>query len=106
MKAIYWRLRIMIFSLRWIPRFNIGDRVWYQGRVWRLSQGVKSPIWTLRDGNEAVEAPESQFAKVKSVSNYWGSFKSGYRFYMRNWYSIWLRDGIEPWVKDLKKVLP
>ncbi len=97
-KALYWRLRIVHLSLRWLRRFNLGDAVWFRGEVWRLSQGVKKPLWTLRKGEEAVEANEREFSKVRRPSNFLGSFLSGYRFYMTNWYSIWMRDGIQPWM--------
>ena len=101
-KATYWHLRIVIFSLRWVFRFNIGDVVHYRGEQWRLSQGVKSPLWTLRKDGFAVEVHEKEFTKARTVSNYWGSFRSGYRFYMTNWYGIWKREGIQPWMRCLR----
>ena len=99
LKAIYWRLFIIRLSLRWLWRPNLMDEVVYKGEVWRLSQGVKSPVWTLRQGpGEGVEVHERDFRKVRTIANYWGSFRNGYQFYMRSWYDIWMREGIQPWM--------
>lgn len=101
LKAIYWRAYILRLALRWVPRFNIGDRVIYGGREWYLAQGVCAPRWTLRsetDGEE-VYANEKDFRKVRSLPNYWRSFRYGYRFYMTSWYSIWMREGIKDWMR-------
>src|ERR1051325_3502542 len=112
MKVIYWRAFVICLSLKWVFKFNIGDLVWYQNEQWTLSQGVKSPIWTLRKcqyercDSKGVEVSESDFSKVKSLANYWGSFRSGYRFYMGYWYDIWKRDGIQDWMRDSKIGLP
>ena len=61
-------------------------------------QGVRAPIWRMVDGNDSVEAHERDFRKVRSPSNYWSSFQSGYRFYRQNWLDIWMREGIKPWM--------
>lgn len=99
LKAIYWRARIILLALRWVRRFSLGDRVILDGRHWTLIQGVSAPRWTLSSGAETVRAHESEFRKVRSLRNYWGSFASGYRFYMRNWYGIWMCEGIKPWMR-------
>jgi len=99
LRGVYWRLRIVWMSLRWIPRPNLRDRVIYDGREWTLTQGVKSPIWTLRRGDysafpsdaESAFVHENDFEKVRSLANYLGSFRSGYRFYMGYWFAIWRR---------------
>lgn len=99
LKAIYWRARILHLAARWLFIYNLGDRVLYQGREWTLIQGVCSPTWSLVRGDERVDAHESEFRKVRSLANYWHSFRSGYRFYMTSWYSIWMHSGIEPWMR-------
>jgi hypothetical protein len=99
LKAIYWRARIAWLALQWVPRFNLSDRVLYKGKEWSLIQGVQAPIWSLVRGDERVDAHESEFRKVRSLANYVGTFRSGYRFYMQSWYSIWMRNGIEPWMR-------
>lgn len=98
MKAIYWRLYIIRLALRWIPKFNLGDRVIFRGREWTLHQGVRAPHWALVSGDESVDAYEYSFRKVRSLSNYWHSFRSAYRFYRVNWLEIWKEEGIQPWM--------
>lgn len=101
-KSVYWRARIVHLSLRWVFKFNLGDRVIYQGRVWTLIQGVRAPVWKLICGDEVAQAKEEDFRKVRSLRSYWGSFESGYRFYMGYWYDIWMRSGIKPWMRECK----
>jgi len=99
MKKIYWWIRIILLSLRWIPKFNIGDEVWYKNSRWILVQGVCAPTWTLQRGTKRINAHESKMRKVRLLSNYYHSFKSGYRFYMGYWYKIWVYEGIKPWMR-------
>ncbi len=92
-RRFYWRVRIAWLALCWVPRFNLGDRVLCGGREWVLSQGRNAPTWTLRNPDrrvESFEAHEEEFTKVRSVSNYVGSFRSGWRFYMAYWFAIWV----------------
>ena len=96
---LYWRLFVIRLSLRWMLNYNLGDLVWYGGEQWTLVQGVCAPRWTLQKGNDRVEAYQTAFRKVRSLSNYWRSFVWGYKFYMQNWYDIWLREGIKPWMR-------
>lgn len=102
LKAIYWRLRIVHLATRWLFIYNLGDLVLYKGKEWSLIQGVMAPTWSLVRGEggdfERVDAHESEFRKVRTLRNYVGSFRSGYRFYMTSWYGIWMREGIKPWM--------
>lgn len=103
--GLYWWLRVILLSLRWVPRFNLGDRVEYMGREWYLHQGVRDPLWDLgRKGadGEIIEARgvhRDACRKVRTIGNLFGSFVSGYAFYMGAWYSIWVHKGIEPWMR-------
>lgn len=100
MKGLYWRLCIVRLSLRWIRSLNLGDIVIHEGREWMLVQGVRRPYWDLaRPCSRKDGVHEKDFKKVKSISNYWRSFRSGYKFYMTNWLSIWKREGIKPWMR-------
>lgn len=102
LSKLYWRIKIIFFALRWIPNYNIGDEVLYQGKVYRLNQGVSCPLWDIVRDDECLKSiHQDNFRKIRTLKNYWGSFRSGYRFYMGYWYSIWVRKGIEPWVKRL-----
>lgn len=100
MRKIYWRIRIILLALKWIPSLNLGDEVIYQGRRYTLIQGVYNPYWDLSRQEECLEnIHRNNFKKVQSLPNYWHSFTSGYRFYMNAWYKIWLREGIKPWMR-------
>lgn len=95
MIKIKWWLFMVWVSLRWIPDYNLGDEVVFQGRIWTLCQGVSRPVWTL--GRIAVnneytimEAHERDFRKRKTIRNYLRSFRSGYKFYKQSWYAIWV----------------
>lgn len=97
--AIYWRLFIVRLALRWVPRLNIGDEVIYQGKRYWLSQGVYAPKWHMsREGEYLKFIDEGAFRKVRTPRAWWGSFHSGYRFYMTSWWGIWRNNGIEPWM--------
>lgn len=99
---LYWKLRIILLALRWIPDLNLGDIVIYNGKRYALNQGVCRPSWDmgLVGGDEYLKhINEADFKKECSLKNYWGSFCSGYRFYMINWFDIWVRNGIEPWMR-------
>jgi hypothetical protein len=98
-KAVYWRLRIVHLSLRWVRKFNLGDRVVYRGEEWTLIQGHSAPTWELHRGDGFAKAHEREFRKVRALSNYLGSFRSGYRFYMGYWYAIWMNEGVKPWMR-------
>lgn len=101
-RAVYWRVRIVVIALRWVNKFNLGDRVKHDGVEWTLIQGVSAPVWDLwREESGRRSVHEREMAKVRSLSNYVGSFISGYRFYMQNWYAIWTRGGIKPWMRQL-----
>ena len=90
-----WWIFCVWLGVKWMPRLNLGDEVVYQGRIWMLRQGVRSPVWTLTrkavNGEwVAMEAHERDFRKRRTLRNYWGSFRSGYRFFRMNWYGIWV----------------
>lgn len=96
----------MRLSLRWVGRFNLGDEVWYEGEKWILYQGVDDPFWKLlRDeasGRKFERIHMDHFVKVRTPKNYWRSFRSGYRFYMLNWYRIWVEQGVQDWMRECK----
>lgn len=106
MRRVYWWLFIVYQSLKWLPGFNLGDEVRWRGGTWMLIQGVCSPSWDLARGWMADGTWERvnyihqrEFRKVRTVSNYWHSFRSGYSFYMTCWYDIWVREGVLPWMR-------
>ena len=98
MKTIYYWLLVVRLSLRWIKQPNLGDVVLYQGKRWVLFQGMRDPIWSLSCNRECIEVHRDNFRKVPGIKSAWRSFRSGYRFYMTSWFSIWVREGIKPWM--------
>lgn len=95
----YWFL-IVWLSFKWMFRINLGDKVVFNDDVWRVSNGVCPTTWTLQQQFTRVEAERSKCRKVLSFSNFLHSFRAGYWFYMTNWYDIWKREGIKPWIKS------
>ena len=69
MKSLYWKIRIIIFAAQRIWGVHLGDSIWYQGKLWTVTQGVSCPVWTLRREGESVEAHQDLFRKQKTVSN-------------------------------------
>lgn len=105
-RALYWRARIALLAMRWVPRLNLGDEVeTATGEKWTLVQGVCAPRWEMSRGNheagtyQRIELHSRDFRKVRSLRNYARSFRSGWRFYMTSWYRIWMREGVKPWMR-------
>ena len=88
---IYWRIRIFIFSFRWIFKINLGDYVWYNGDKYIVANGVRCNSWRLSglNNNDDGWVKRNECRKSWTPKNIMGSFKSGWRFYMGYWYHIW-----------------
>lgn len=98
---IYWiTLRLCLRSMT-RKKLNLGDRVYYEGLVWTLSQGVSDPFWILdplaaspNDMNDGAvfrkQIHRDRFKKLFWV-NLIHDFRSTWRFYSGYWHSIWLR---------------
>ena len=101
MKSLKWRIFIIWLSLKWIPRVNLGDYVWYAGKKYMVCNGVRSESWRLGDLDNGDEGCVSRamVRKVWTLANVWHSFSSGHLFYMANWYAIWKQQGIKDWMK-------
>jgi hypothetical protein len=100
LKRIYWKLFIYWLALRWIPTLNLGDAVTHKGETYYLTQGVNKPYWNMKgDAGYLERVHERDFKKQRTLANYMASYRSGVRFYTQSWYSIWVRNGIEPWMR-------
>jgi len=101
MKNIFWRFYIIRLSLRWCWIVNLGDLVWYQGKKYIVCNGVYSNSWRLNnlDNGDNGWVSRSDCKKVLTLSNIFGSFRSGYWFYMTNWFKIWMQSGIKSWMR-------
>lgn len=106
---VWWTtLKINIFilwlSLNWIGEKNLGGKVRYQGKIWMLSQGVRNPWWNLIRTGEYLENVHCRdFKLVQNPVEWINAFKSGWRFYTRNWRSIWISSDLKGerlWVID------
>ena len=101
MRGLFWRVFIIRLCLRWCWKICVGDQVWYREKKYLVANGARFHSWRLRglwnerDGWVSRE----NCRKVKTPKNAWGSFRRGYRFYMSNWYQIWVSQGIEPWMR-------
>lgn len=107
MRKLYYWIYIIWLSLKWVPKINLGDKViWLKdtyAQTYIIINGVCPESWKITDGIEdAFEVKRTECKKIKTLPNYINSFKSGYRFYMGYWYSIWVRIGIEPWMRKCK----
>lgn len=100
--SIYWKIRIMMFSVMRARDLHLGDTVYYQDAKWTLVQGVCQPRWTLSgsDGTR-IDALESEF-RAPFRENAIKRVRSSYRFYMGYWHSIWVNEGIKPWMRGLR----
>lgn len=92
-----WRfaqLRALTLGLRsawrrtW--RLGIGDRAKTAGRTVLLTNGVCAPTWDCQDiaTGEYLRVGEQDMRKVRSITNYIGSFRSGWRWWYGYWFHI------------------
>ena len=102
-KIIYWIL-IVWLSLKWVFRITLGDWVLYEGKKYQVINGVCLTTWKIQEVlyGPTFEAPRVDIIKIWSLSGMVSSFKSGYSFYMTSWYSIWVNEGIKPWMRNCK----
>ena len=102
-KIIFWIL-IVWLSIKWMFRITLGDKVLCKGLTYIVANGPAAPYWDLQieNGMGRIHIHESEFKKLWSFAGMVRSFKSGYSFYMGYWYSIWVREGIKPWMKACK----
>lgn len=91
-----YRLLICWIAFKWMFRINLGDLVWYKGKKYVVLNGVRPHSWKLniqKNDNDGW-VPRNECRKVLTLKNMYGSFKSGYRFYMGYWYDIWKHHGL------------
>ena len=103
--SLYYRLYIIYLATKWIFQTNLGNEVIYKNKRYIVTNGVVSNCWTITsddDEHSRLEyIPHSECKLVLSPSNLLSSFRFGYNFYMRSWFSIWCNGGIKPWMKAL-----
>jgi hypothetical protein len=102
LKIFYWKIRIILLALRWIPQINIGDDVLYNGKKYTVVNGVRYNMWRLSplsNGDNGWVYRKS-CKKVFSFKNFKHSFLSGYFFYKTSWLDIWVNKGIQDWMKS------
>lgn len=100
MRRIYYKLFIRWLALRWMFQINLGNRVWHEGELWRVDNGVAG--WTLRrvsDNMRKEYVPREEVKLQITPTNLLSSYRYGVRFYEGYWLDIWVRNGIEDWVK-------
>jgi len=102
MNKLRWKVYIIWLSLKWCFQVNLGDYVWYKEKKYNVANGVRCRMWRLHDLDNGDNGwvKRSECKKVNTLSNYIGSFKSAYRFYMTSWYDIWCNEGILDWMRQ------
>lgn len=104
MRKAYFTVYIVWLSLKWVFKVNLGDTVTYRGQEFVVSNGVYPKSWRLiglqNDDDGWVKRTECR--KVRTPSNYVGSFRFGWRFYKGYWLDIWCNKGIKPWMRRCK----
>lgn len=101
--GIKYYLLVIWLSLKWVFRVNLGDVVLYRGNKYVVFNGVMSKSWRIDiDNGRDGWVPRSECRKHITFANLHNSFKSGYHFYMTNWYVIWANDGVKPWMLGCK----
>ena len=104
MKKIKYKILIICLSIKWMFRINLGDWVIYKNNKYIVCNGVRCDSWrlgALENGHEGWVL-RKECKKVRTIKNMMGSYYFGYQFYMTNWYDIWVRSGIELWMKRCK----
>lgn len=98
-KKLYWNCFIVYLSLKWCRQINLGDLVWYEGKKHIVLNGTMTNHWRISDvTSNSGWVLCSKCKKVWTLSNIIKSYCSGRRFYMINWYKIWINEGIKPWM--------
>ncbi len=101
MVKLYWRIRIFFLALRWIPKVNLGDYVWYKGKKYMVHNGVRYGSWRLGnlENDRGGWVKRSECRKSWTPKNMRRSFNSGWNFYMTSWFDIWCQSGIKDWMR-------
>ena len=109
-RGIYYFIKVLWLSFRWIFHTSLGDRIVYRGTEYTILNGVYQDKWRIKKlGTECYDpligddswVPRNECRKIKSFGNVIHSFKSGFSFYMGNWYLIWVDQGIDDWMRSL-----
>jgi hypothetical protein len=89
-------------ALKWVFRINLGSYVLYKGKKHMVMNGDITNQWRL-DGIEDCRGyvPRCDCSKIWNLQEIYHSFRSGYNFYMTNWYRIWVNEGIQGWMKGV-----
>jgi hypothetical protein len=89
---------IVVKALRWLPRINLGNHVWYRGTKYIVVNGVIPGMWRLAhfDNGDNGWVPREDCRLVITFPNLWHSVRSGYRFFMGYWFRIWVNQRLRP----------
>ena len=92
-KSLLLKTRFLWLGITSIGQLHIGDTVKYNGKTCVLVQGVSHPKWHMHDvkTNERFEYVHVDDFKKLFWKNVWWDIESTYRFYMMNWYDIFMR---------------
>ena len=102
LRKIYYKIFIALLSLRRLLfSYSLGEWVYVKGskKIFTLTQGVDKPYWKMSRGKLILRLHEREFTKCWKFENMYLTYRSIYRFYMNNWFDIWVNSGIEDWCK-------
>lgn len=101
-KIYYWVFIVLLSLRRTLFAYNLGEKVNIDNSICTLTQGVDKPFWNAVVNNTTYYhgVHEKNFKKIWTYDNLSNVFRSAYKFYMSNWYDIWVRNGIEDWCKN------
>lgn len=90
-----YKLIALYFSIRAMFKFQLGDRVLWNGKEYILEQGTRPNSWrvqVLEDGTE-IWAPTKELKKIYTVPGMRRSFFQRWNFYKGYWFDIWKYKG-------------
>lgn len=106
-----YRILIIWLSFKWMFRTNLQNEVWYKGKKYVVVNGDSSKSWkvmayevyhnTKLTTRDSIMVKRDECKLVLRPSNILRSFRSGHSFYMKYWYEIWKRNGIQDWMRAL-----
>jgi len=92
MKTFLYYCRVAFLAAKSLFNLNIGDWVVYNGKKYKLIQGVCNPSWDMieKDGCPRVTANKSAFKKEISWRNIIHDIRFTFFFYNGYWKTIWV----------------
>ncbi len=103
LNKLYWKMRIIGFSIPWIFCINLGDNVKFEGKKHQVVNVKYDNSFGLIDlYNVNRWANRIDCRKIFSPFIIKKNFCKAYNFYMKNWFVIWCNEGMKPWMRKCR----